>query len=146
MFLSTCSNVGAALWKLDPSAGTVKSLWAAGDRLDCHYATPVPAGERLIGFHGRQETGTVLRCIDAATGEVAWSSERLPAGTVSLAGNTLIVLTERGELILAEADADEFKPTARGQILGNGTRALPAISGGRLYARDTKRLVCVDLN
>ena len=145
LFLSACYGVGAVVLELDPAARTSKTVWQHGDRLDCHYATPVLFKNHLIGFHGRQETGTELRCIDAASGKVAWNTGRLPAGSVTLAGGTLIVLTERGELILAEADVARFEASARGQILANGTRAYPAISEGRLFARDKRHLVCVKL-
>jgi outer membrane protein assembly factor BamB len=146
VFLSACYGVGAALWEISPDKGTTSEIWSAEGRLDSHYATPVRFGNHLIGFHGRQESGTVLRCIDATTGKVAWASESMPAGTVTRAGETLVILTERGELLLAKADRTAFEPTARGQILGNGTRALPALSDGLFFARDTKRLVCVKLS
>ena len=145
VFLSACYGVGAVVLELDPAARTTKTVWQHGDRLDCHYATPVLFENHLIGFHGRQETGTELRCIDAASGAVKWQSGRLPAGSVTLAGDTLIILTERGELILAKADVAGFEAIARGQILANGTRASPALSEGRLFARDKRRLVCVKL-
>ncbi len=145
VFLSACYDVGAALLELDLPGRRVTEAWAAGGKLDAHYATPAPHEGHLYGFHGRQESGTSLRCIAIETGEVAWDSGRLAAGSVTLAGGTLVVLTERGELVLAPATPEGFEPTARAQILGNGTRAFPALSGGRLYARDTKRLVCVAL-
>ncbi len=145
VFLSACYGVGAALWQIDPARGEVTPVWAAGDRLDCHYATPVLYDDHLIGFHGRQESGTELRCIEAAGGGLKWSSGRLPAGSATLAGDTLVALTERGELVLAAADTERFEPTARGQVLANGTRAYPALSGGHLFARDKRQLVCVRL-
>ena len=145
VFLSACYDVGAAVLKLDPGAKMAAPLWDEGGRLDCHYATPVLKDGHLYGFHGRQETGTVMRCIEAATGEIAWTSERIAAGSVTLCGDTLLILTERGELILAEATKAGFKPGARGQILGDGARAFPALADGRLYARDKKRMVCVKL-
>jgi hypothetical protein len=49
-------------------------------------------------------------------------------------------------MILAPADEEEFKPSARGQILGAETRAMPALSNGRFFARDKKKLVCIKLN
>jgi len=55
------------------------------------------------------------------------------------------VLRENGELVLAPASPDGFKPAARAQILPNGVRAYPALADGRLYARSKDTLVCVDL-
>ena len=144
VFLSACYDVGAALWEIDPAAQSWKEIWAKGNVLDAHYATPVPVGGKLYGFHGRQETGQELRCIDPDDGKIHWSKS-LATGSVIAAGDQLVILTERGELILAPADPEEFKPSGRGQILGATTRAFPAIADGLLYARDGKNLVCVDL-
>ncbi|MCP4849518.1 MAG: PQQ-binding-like beta-propeller repeat protein [Verrucomicrobiaceae bacterium] len=146
VFISACYGVGATLWKISPQKKTLNTLWKTNQKLDCHYATPINFEGHLIGFHGRQETGTELRCIDLLTGEVKWQSGRMAAGSITLAGKTLVILTERGELILAEANKGAFKPAARGQILGTDTRAMPALSNGQLFARDKRQLVCVKLN
>ena len=54
-----------------------------------------------------------------------------------------------GELILAAATPDAFRPLARAQILPATVRANHAIADGFLYARnsDTRdnTLVCIDL-
>ncbi|MFP6874548.1 MAG: PQQ-binding-like beta-propeller repeat protein [Verrucomicrobiales bacterium] len=145
IFLSACYGVGAAVWQLSPGGKSLKPIWENNQKLDCHYATPVNFEGHLIGFHGRQETGTELRCIDALSGKIEWQSGRMAAGSVTLAGQTLVILTERGELILAKASNKSFDPAARGQILGADTRAMPALSNGRLFARDKRQLVCVKL-
>jgi len=142
-FLSGSYNLGAKVWQVGPGF-SMKTVWAADGALDCHYATPVFHEGHLYGFHGRQEQGQELRCVQASDGAVKWSV-RLPAGSVLLAGRTLVVLTEKGELILAPASADAFKPSGRGQILAATTRAYPALSKGRLFARDGKKLVAVRL-
>ena len=146
IFLSACYGVGASVWKIDPQNKKINKLWELNNRLDSHYATPVRFKDHLIGYHGRQETGTEIRCIESSTGKIKWSSNRIPAGSITLANKTLIILTERGEMILAPADEEDFKPSARGQILGAETRAMPALSNGRFFARDKKKLVCIKLN
>ena len=88
----------------------------------------------------------ICEAVKRTTGKVKWSSERIPAGSITLANKTLIILTERGEMILAPANQIEFKPSARGQILGAETRAMPALSNGRFFARDKKKLVSIKLN
>jgi outer membrane protein assembly factor BamB len=145
IFLSACYGVGACVWEFNPDL-TARSRWRAMDKLDCHYGTPVFVGGHLYGFHGRQEYGQELRCIDAATGEVKWRSPELPAGSILAASDTLVVLTEKGESLLVAATPREFSVRARGQILGAVTRAFPALAGGILYARDDRQLVAVDLS
>jgi outer membrane protein assembly factor BamB len=140
-FLSGCYGLGAKVWEV--GAGfALKTVWAKGEAMDCHYGTPVFHEGHLYGFHGRQEEGQELRCVSAADGGVKWSA-RLPAGSLVSAAGTLVILTEKGELILAPATPDGFKPTARGQILAATARAYPALSDGLLFARDGKSLVAV---
>ncbi|MGI8601938.1 MAG: PQQ-binding-like beta-propeller repeat protein [Verrucomicrobiales bacterium] len=144
VFLSACYGVGACVWEFATSLKG-RRLWHAHDRLDCHYGTPVFVKGHFYGFHGRQEQGQELRCIDASTGEVKWRSPQLPAGSVLAAANVLAVLTEKGELLLVSPTPSEFKVLARTQILGAVTRAYPALANGILYARDERQLIAVDL-
>lgn len=146
VFLSSCYGVGAAVWHLDPEKPGIQEIWAGEDKLDCHYNTPVFHGGDLYGFHGRQEQGQELRRIAADDGTVVWKSLRVPAGSVTLVGDRLLVLTEMGELLVQPAGTREFAPTERAQILGGGIRAYPAVSGGLFLARDKKQVVCVDIS
>jgi len=82
--------------------------------------------------------------VDLKSGKVRWKQD-FAAATITLAGNELLVLSERGELIRALASPDGFKPAGRAQILSSQVRAHPALADGRLYARSKDMLVCVDL-
>lgn len=148
VFVSSCYDVGAALWKLEPGGrerGWVapRLLWKKGGALDSHYATAVHHDGYLYGFHGRQERGPELRCVRLSDGQVQWTSGRMSAGNLIVAGGKLLVLTEDGELLLAPADPKRFSVLFRQQILGLETRAHFALAKGRLYARDKRRLVCL---
>ena len=74
-----------------------------------------------------------------------WSEEKFGAGTVTLAGEQLVVVREDGELLLAPASPAGFKPTARAKVLTGTVRAYPAIDGGFLYLRNDDSLICLDL-
>ena len=68
-----------------------------------------------------------------------------------MAGDRLLILRETGELVLAAATPQAFKPLARAQVLPATARATPALSDGFLYARNEDTggndvLVCLDLN
>ena len=62
-----------------------------------------------------------------------------------VAGNRLLILTEKGELIVAEASPKEFKVIRRAQVLPFECRAYPALADGLFVARSKSQLVCVDL-
>ena len=143
IFVSASYSTGALL--LDVSGGSPEEVWTSNDAISNHYATSVYRDGYLYGFHGRQEYGPSLRCVEWKTGRVEWDQNGLGAGTVTLAGDRLLILTERGELILADANPEGFRMISRAQVLEGTVRAYPALARGRLYVRNEKTLVCIDL-
>lgn len=143
VFISASYGTGAAL--LEVNGSEYKKIWANDDSMSNHYSTCVLRDGFLYGFHGRQEEGQALRCVQMRTGKVMWNVDGYGAGTVTLAGDKLLILRENGELVLAPAVTDGFHPSAHGSILSKVVRAYPALADGRLYARDEKTLVCIRL-
>ena len=143
IFVSAEYGPGAAVLRVD--GATLTDLWASDDVLSNHYSTSVYRDGYLFGFHGRQEFNPSLRAVELRTGKVRWSQDKFQAGSVMLAGDRLLIMRETGELILAAASPDAFRPLARAQILPATVRAFPALAGGLLYVRNEKTLVCLDL-
>jgi outer membrane protein assembly factor BamB len=143
VFVSASYGTGAAL--LEVNGAQYKKIWSNDDTMSNHYSTCVYFDGFLYGFHGRQEYVQMLRSVELRTGKVMWSIEDYGAGTVTLAGDRLLVLRENGELVMAPATPKEFKPIAHARILNGVVRAYPAIADGRLYARNEHTLVCVRL-
>jgi outer membrane protein assembly factor BamB len=138
VFLSASYSTGATV--LDLSSGQPKQIWSSDDALSSHYATSVQKDGYIYGFHGRQEHGQSLRCIEMKTGKVRWSEEGMGAGTVTLAGDRLLVVRENGEAVVAPAIPDAFRPESKAWLLPAVVRAYPALSDGRLYVRNEKTL------
>lgn len=145
IFLSASYGTGAVV--LRASDGNIRPVWRSDDKLSSHYATSVHHRNLLFGFHGRVDVGppAQLRALDARTGSVVWSVDLFKPGTLMLVNDTLLILSETGELIAGAATAREFIPEVQVQILGKDTRAHPAFAQGIFYARDKNRLVAVDL-
>jgi len=143
IFVSAEYGPGAGVLRFDGSKLT--DVWASDEALSNHYSTSVYSGGYLYGFHGRQEFGQSFRAVDFQTGKVRWTQDRFGAGSVTLAGNRLLILRENGEMVLAAASPDGFKPIARAQILPATVRAYPAIADGMVYVRNDDTLVCLDL-
>jgi outer membrane protein assembly factor BamB len=143
IFLSAEYGPGAGVLRFDGTK--LIDVWASDEALTNHYATSVYAGGFLYGFHGRQEQGQSFRAVEFQTGKVRWSQDRFGAGSVTLAGDRLVILRENGELVLAAASPDGFTPIARARILSSIVRAYAAIAGGLLYARNDNTLICLDL-
>jgi outer membrane protein assembly factor BamB len=143
IFVSAEYGPGAGVLRVEGS--NLTELWASDDALSNHYATSVYRDGFLFGFHGRQEFGQSFHAVELRTGKVRWSQDRFGAGSVTLVGDRLLIVRENGELILAPASPDAFRPIARAQILPAVVRAFPALADGLLYVRNDKTLVCLDL-
>ena len=129
IFASATYETGAVALRVKGSELT--ELWSSDDVMSNHYATSVYAGGYLYGFHGRQEFNPSFRAVDLNTGAVKWSIDRYRAGSVTLAGDRLLIARETGELVLAAASPEAFRPLAQAQIL-RGNRSRPACRRGRL--------------
>jgi outer membrane protein assembly factor BamB len=114
--------------------------------LHTHLSPGVLQGDYLYSASGEAKKETDFRCLHLPTGELKWTRKDLPEGSVICAGGKLLVLTGKGELLLADASPDGFKPTARAQVLGGLCWTPPALADGLLYLRNAKGdLVCLDL-
>jgi outer membrane protein assembly factor BamB len=143
IFVSAEYGPGAGVLRLD--GDRLSELWASDEVLSNHYATSVYRDGMLYGFHGRQEFGPSLRAVEYRSGRVRWSQEQFRAGSLVLAGDRLLILREAGELVLAAATPDAFRPLARAQILPPTVRAYPALADGFLFVRNDNTLLCLDL-
>ena len=141
VFLTSSYEVGAAL--VDLTKLPFKPIWSGDESLSAHYATPVLKDGFLYGFHGRQEMGPELRCIEMKSGKVKWSEARFGAGTVLLAGAKLVVMREKGDLLIAEASPKGYKKLHEFKILDGTVRAAPAFANGTLFVRSERKLVAV---
>ena len=143
IFISSSYGTGAALVRVDGE--TLVEEWTGDESMTNHYATAVVHDGVLYGYHGRQEYSPSLRAVDLRMGSVHWGEERFGAGSITVAGDRLVILRESGELVIAEASRERFMPLARSQILPGTVRAYPALASGRLFARNGDTLVAVDL-
>jgi len=87
-----------------------------------------------------------LRCVEIETGEIKWQERGTGVGSLMLAGETLLLLTDDGELVAIEPSPEEYREISRATILEGLCWTPPTLSHGLLYARDAAgHLVCLDL-
>ncbi len=95
---------------------------------------------------GRGSSGTGLNCVDAETGQRRFFDEKFDFGNSLLVGDTMIMLSEKGELIWGELGQAAFKETYRQKILDGLCWAKPVLLGNLLYARNAEgTVVCYKL-
>jgi outer membrane protein assembly factor BamB len=138
LFVSASYGVGAVCARL--GADDAKTLWASDEAMSSQYTTCVYRDGHLYGVDGREDLGSAaLRCIEAKTGKVVWSEDDFGVAHVILAGDKLLLVANNGRLIVAEASPAGYRKLASASAIadedGAVLRALPALSGGRLYLR-----------
>jgi len=143
IFLSASYGTGAVL--LQVAGNAVKPIWSGDESMSNHYSTSVLKDGYLYGFDGRQEFGQTLRSIELATGKVMWNVDGFGAGTLLIAGDTLVIMRESGELALAPASPKAFRFNARAQLVKGVVRAYPALANGHYYVRNEHQLTAFDL-
>jgi outer membrane protein assembly factor BamB len=112
-----------------------------------HLSPGVVVGEYLYAFNGEAKQETDLRCLHLPTGELKWARKDPAFGSLILADGKLVILSDKGELLLAEASPSEFKPLARAKVLSGLCWTPPALANGRLYVRNARgELRCLDLS
>lgn len=119
-------------------------VWS-GEVMLNHFGTSVLWKGYLYGFHDLK-----LRCVEFATGQVKWDEPGLTTkyGNLIVCAGKLVCLTDKGELVVAEASPDGFKLLGRAMVLPDKEKVwtAPALAQGLLYGRTTAgTLVCVDL-
>ena len=137
-FISAWYQMGCTL--LDISSNKPEVVWK-NRQMQNHYNSCVLWKGCLYGF----DIAT-LKCMDFATGRVKWSVAGLGRGGLIIAGGKLIVLSEKGELLIADAAPTGFNPVLRTKIIENRCYAGPVLVNGRIYARNDKgNFVCVSI-
>lgn len=142
--LLTASYGIGAQW-LDVGPKQVEVVWA-DDILSSQYTTPIFFEGAVVGVDGRQDGGpSTLKCFDPTTRKQFWSKPIQMYSTLISADGKLLMMQTDGVLKMLKLSKAGYEELASTRLLPGTTRALPALAGGRLYARDEKTLVCVDL-
>ena len=95
-------------------------------------------------LYGNDEN--TLKCIDLRTGNERWRERGMGKGGVIVADGKLIALTERGELVIAQATPAKYTELARAQVLDGTCWTQPVLANGMLYCRNHEgKLICLDL-
>jgi len=149
VFVSSAYGMGCALLRVKPDGGRLKleTVYSRRNKpLRTHHSTAVAVGEYLYGFDTEQGRLTCFNYVRGAEVE-EWEAVGVKKGSLILAGKHLVILTQNGDLILAEANPAEYRPvaTVRTGFTGSDNWALPVLLDGRLYLRGTDTIICYDV-
>ena len=110
-----------------------------------HWSTPVYHRGHLYGMFSFKEYGSgPLKCVELATGKVKWEQPNFGAGNVILAGDTVLALSDAGELVTVEPNPATYREISRAKVVTGKCWSTPTLANGRIYVRSTREGVCLD--
>ena len=141
IFLSASYGKGAVLLEVSKIEDTfvVDTVWENNHMKNKHSSSVLHSGY----IYGLDEA--ILACISASTGERQWKGGRYGYGQLLLAGDHLIILSERGDLVLVKATPDGHQEIAGFRAIEGKTWNVPALANGRLFVRNSREMASFDL-
>lgn len=111
-FVSRGYGDGAALYEIVPAAAdglfSTKEIWKSNRVMRTRFTNVAIKDGYVYGL-----SDGILECIDLETGERVWKQGRYGHGQILLVGESLLVMTESGEIVLVDAS-----PGGSGQVFG----------------------------
>jgi outer membrane protein assembly factor BamB len=63
-----------------------------------------------------------------------------------IADGKLVILDEKGDLVIADATPEEYRELARTTVLSGRCWVMPVLANGRVYVRNNKgKMACLDV-
>jgi outer membrane protein assembly factor BamB len=147
LFISAAYGGGCAALEIIPKGDEweVREKWKSRKALQTLFATSIAHEGYLYGLHG--DIGAILlRCLDIKTGQMQWDQRWPSRSTLLAVEGHLLILDERGTLHLVEINPKRLvEKGTLPDVLAHKSWAVPALADGRLYLRDQRQVVCLDL-
>lgn len=143
IFISSGYRRGCSL--LDVGAAQPKVAWE-NKAVSTHFSSSIELEGHIYGIDGNAGRGGKLVCIEIGSGQTVWD-EPVGFGSFIMADRKLIVLTEKGSVIIANAAPDGYSQVAAAEkLLPSTCWTPPVLCRGLLYLRNEKgHLVCLNL-
>jgi len=154
-------GMGAAAAKITKEGETFKAtqFWrnAEEQTLAQHWCSSVYKDGYLYGIFGYAKQGSApLKCVELATGKVMWEKPGFGFGGTILAGDTLVVQGDAGQIAFVKPTPEAYTAMGGAVVIDTGKCwNMAIVSNGRLYTRSTKKnqnnkeqgyLVCLDVS
>jgi len=147
LFVSAEYDAGAKVVRLERSGLQTRptELWSSS-RLRLHHGNAMLIDGVFYFSSGGKGSQAILSAVDAQSGQIYWQQRSIQKATFVWADRKLIALDEDGTLMIAHPSKDGFHVSAQAPLLSRLSWTPPALVGSRLYIRDRRDLMCVDLS
>jgi outer membrane protein assembly factor BamB len=123
---------------------TATELWSS-NRLRLHHGNAIRVGDTIYFSSGGKGSQAILSAVDARSGAIQWQQRSIEKATFVWADQKLITLDQDGNLMIAHPSPKEFRISAKAPLLTRLSWTPPTLVGTRLYIRDRKTMMAVDL-
>lgn len=159
VFLNGRLLIGGMMFQLNPDKPAAAVLWpdtkARERRIFSHTSTAMFHGEHV--FSAKSAGGLI--CVEAATGKQLWETAKVTdlknGASIHLTpnGDSVLLFTDRGELIRARLTAMGYDEISRTPLLSptfpfggrNVAWSAPAYANRHIFVRSGKELICASL-
>lgn len=145
LFMSSGYGGGSRVLKLSRTGDktTVEEVWA-NSLMRIHFTNAIRVGDFIYGSSG--DFGPApFTAVNVKTGNVVWRHRGFPRASALFADGRFIILDEDGHLLLATATPEGLTVTSKVELLNNQSWTVPSLSGTRLYLRDRKNIIALEL-
>jgi len=140
LFITSAYDRGCMMLRLSADGAT--KLWE-NKQITARFQGAILDGGLLFA----NSEGT-LKCLSWPDGSLKWSSREAKlglGGSLVRAGDRLLMLSDRGKLILARADANGMELIGQTQLLDSSeVWATPLIYARRVYVKGSEELLCFE--
>lgn len=136
---------GTQLFRITAHDGSyaAEEVWFT-PKMKVMHGTLIRIGDYVCGSSG--DFGPAyLMAVSLENGKVAWRERGFAKATLLYADGKLIILDEEGNLALATASPDGLKVHSRAKVLEDKSWTVPTLVGTRLYLRDNKSILALEL-
>jgi outer membrane protein assembly factor BamB len=146
LFMTSAYNGGSRLIQLSRTSGKTipKELWFS-NRMRVHIGNTICIGDTIYGSSG--DFGPAfLSAVDVKSGKVLWQDRSFSKANLLYADGKFIILDEDGHLALATATPQGLNVVSKVELLKRKCWTAPTLVNTRLYVRDQRTLMALDLS
>ncbi|MCI0336579.1 MAG: PQQ-like beta-propeller repeat protein [Acidobacteria bacterium] len=144
LFMSSSYGTGSRVLELkrDGNQTSVRQVWA-DKRMRVHIGTVVRIGDLAYGSSG--EGPAFFTAVNVKSGQIAWQERGLARASFVNADDKLIILDEDGTLALAKPMMNSLNILSKTSVMQNIAWTVPTLVGTKLFLRDRRAIMALDL-
>lgn len=145
LFITSVAQGGSKCLKLsrDGDETQVEEVWA-NPKLQIHHSNAIRLGDTIYTSSGGRGPG-IFYAVDVKTGDIRWKERGFAKATFVYGDGKFFVVDEDGNVGLVEPDPESFKIKASVPLLTKAAWTHPTLVGKRLYLRDRKVIMALDV-